>query len=87
VPGHQDHVQFSLRDPRTIYDGDPVHSRHGVIDQQKVQRLLSLDDREGLGRGVRFPHDMAIVPQNGRDKSQHTRVIVTNHDSCMARLE
>ena len=87
VSRHQYRVQFPLTGPRAVYDGDAVHFRHGVIDQQKIERLLSLDDREGRRRGVRFPHDVASVPQNGRDKSQHTPVIITNHDSCMARLE
>ena len=56
VSRHQHHIKFPLTGPRAIYDGDAVHSRHGVIDQQKIERLLSLDDRKGLKRGVRFPH-------------------------------
>jgi hypothetical protein len=45
VSRHQYHVQFPLTGSRAIYDSDAVHSRHGVIDQQKIERLLSLDDR------------------------------------------
>src|SRR5271165_1517128 len=48
---------------------------------------LSFDDRESLRRDLRFPYCVAVVAQNGRDKTQNTRIVVAHEDPRLARLD